>query len=589
MKKLFSAILVSLLLLVPTAHAAQQTINNNEALLTVRTKLNANFTELYGDVPNQTALQTLSGVSAGQSNLGTFTGGTFLSNQTVKQILQAIEVELEGITDTDNQTVDVFSLSGTNLQLSLEDDGQVTKTVDLSSLQDGTGTDDQTADEVLVTDAAANYVATTVEGILAEIGPQLGGGAVDSVNGETGIVVLSAADVGADTTGTAASTVSTHEGAADPHTGYQLESGMAAAVPANEDDIAALAAVAALTPASIGAATSAQGTSADTAFGWGDHAGLYQAADADLTTYAGITPSANVQTFLGVANYSGMRIVLDQDDLQTLTGVSLGAVNLGTFTGSTIPDNRTIKSALQDLETTVEGLGGGHDAVTIGTANGLSLSIQQLSLAAATSGSAGAMTAAQVTALEAIDTEAELEALIDLPDLQGVLGWTQLATTGTWTPTGTLDISGATVTFGLEDADIPASIARDSEISALSNTKTFTATVGSAFAIGEVGFVSSAGTITRADASAEATAKNMLVVASEVISDGGTGTFILRGDLTVTTHGYTLGAPLFLSETDGGLSTTAPATASTVVRVVAYAFDANTIHFAPSATWIVRQ
>ncbi len=48
--------------------------------------------------------------------------------------------------DTDDQTVDIFSLSGTTLQLSLEDDGQATQTVDLSSIQDGTGTDDQTID-----------------------------------------------------------------------------------------------------------------------------------------------------------------------------------------------------------------------------------------------------------------------------------------------------------------------------------------------------------------------------------------------------------------------------------------------------------
>ncbi|MEZ4794332.1 MAG: tail fiber domain-containing protein [Flavobacteriaceae bacterium] len=48
--------------------------------------------------------------------------------------------------DTDDQTIDVFSLTGTTLNLSLQDDGQPTQTVDLSSLQDGTGTDDQTID-----------------------------------------------------------------------------------------------------------------------------------------------------------------------------------------------------------------------------------------------------------------------------------------------------------------------------------------------------------------------------------------------------------------------------------------------------------
>jgi hypothetical protein len=57
---------------------------------------------------------------------------------------------------TDDQTIDVFQLSGTELQLSLEDDGEATQTVELSSLQDGTGTDDQTLAEVLTQGATAN-------------------------------------------------------------------------------------------------------------------------------------------------------------------------------------------------------------------------------------------------------------------------------------------------------------------------------------------------------------------------------------------------------------------------------------------------
>ena len=41
---------------------------------------------------------------------------------------------------------------------------------------------------------------------------------------------------------------------------------------------------------------------------------------------------------------------------------------------------------------------------------------------------------------------------------------TDLTDLATGSPTGTYDLSGATITFGLEDADIPASIARDSEL-----------------------------------------------------------------------------------------------------------------------------
>lgn len=42
------------------------------------------------------------------------------------------------------------------------------------------------------------------------------------------------------------------------------------------------------------------------------------------------------------------------DDLITLSGVAENSTNLGSFTGTTIPDNQTIKQALQALETEVE-------------------------------------------------------------------------------------------------------------------------------------------------------------------------------------------------------------------------------------------
>lgn len=43
-------------------------------------------------------------------------------------------------------------------------------------------------------------------------------------------------------------------------------------------------------------------------------------------------------------------------NLQTLSGVAGGANDLGAFTGVTIPDNSTVKAALQSLETAVEGI-----------------------------------------------------------------------------------------------------------------------------------------------------------------------------------------------------------------------------------------
>ena len=78
-----------------------------------------------------------------------------------------------------------------------------------------------------------------------------------------------------------------------------------------------------------------------------------QEYDADLTTWAGITPSANAQAML-LLTYAQISAALHLDDVITLTGVLEEAVHLGTFTGSTISDSVTIKAAIQALETALE-------------------------------------------------------------------------------------------------------------------------------------------------------------------------------------------------------------------------------------------
>jgi hypothetical protein len=89
----------------------------------------------------------------------------------------------------------------------------------------------------------------------------------------------------------------------------------------------------------------------------------------DLITLSGVAENAtNLGTFTGntIPDSSTVKSALqsletaheevDQNanDLITLSGVAENATNLGTFTGTTIPDNQTIKQALQALETEVE-------------------------------------------------------------------------------------------------------------------------------------------------------------------------------------------------------------------------------------------
>jgi hypothetical protein len=125
---------------------------------------------------------------------------------------------------------------------------------------------------------------------------------------------------------------------------------------------------------------------------------------------------------------------LSVDDIITLSGVAEGAQHLGTFTGSTIADSVTIKAALQELETAVEGLGGGHDAVTLSTDLGnnlLGLSTQQLTLDNQT---ANYVFAGPATGEAAAPT---FRALVsgDIPDLSG----TYLGVSAKATDSDTLD------------------------------------------------------------------------------------------------------------------------------------------------------
>lgn len=86
-----------------------------------------------------------------------------------------------------------------------------------------------------------------------------------------------------------------------------------------------------------------------------------QAYDADLTTYAGITPSANVQTILGGANYAAIRTSLSlvpgtdvevhDTDLTALAGVTSAADKCPYFTGAATASVVTCSSAGRTLMT----------------------------------------------------------------------------------------------------------------------------------------------------------------------------------------------------------------------------------------------
>lgn len=71
-------------------------------------------------------------------------------------------------------------------------------------------------------------------------------------------------------------------------------------------------------------------------------------------------PAAGDSVQLAIEKLDG-----NQDDIQTTLGVPQGSVDMGTFTGATIPDNSTTKEALQSLETAVETLDAKSQAVGV--------------------------------------------------------------------------------------------------------------------------------------------------------------------------------------------------------------------------------
>ena len=108
------------------------------------------------------------------------------------------------------------------------------------------------------------------------------------------------------------------------------------------------------------------------------------------------------------------------DNLATLSGVAKDSVNLGTFTGSTIADSQTVKAALQALETAVEAAGSAAtltavsaDVVDLRTLSGTSDEDEDLGTF---SGSTITDNSTIKTALQELETAVETKGTTDAGD-----------------------------------------------------------------------------------------------------------------------------------------------------------------------------
>ena len=102
---------------------------------------------------------------------------------------------------------------------------------------------------------------------------------------------------------------------------------------------------------------------------------------------------------------------------------------------------------------------------------------------------------------------------------------------------------------------------------------------------GKLIYLSSTGAWGGADASAASTAKGMISVA--VDTNPSTDGVVIRGFVYLTNDaGGNVGDPVYLSETGGLVTTTAPTTSGAVVRVMGYKVATNIIYFNPSQDWL---
>jgi hypothetical protein len=91
--------------------------------------------------------------------------------------------------------------------------------------------------------------------------------------------------------------------------------------------------------------------------------------------------------------------------------------------------------------------------------------------------------------------------------------------------------------------------------------------------------------VIEADASAYATAR-VIGIAPVGISDTETGTILLQGFIRYDTWTWTTGSTLYLSETAGAMTHTAPTTDGAFVQVVGVALSDDVVYFNPSMTVI---
>jgi hypothetical protein len=104
---------------------------------------------------------------------------------------------------------------------------------------------------------------------------------------------------------------------------------------------------------------------------------------------------------------------------------------------------------------------------------------------------------------------------------------------------------------------------------------------------GDVCYMNSSGKWAKADASSDATARAFVMAADTILTDT-EGKFLLWGFARNDTWDWTVGGEIYLSETVGELTQTAPITSNSITQVLGTAIHADRMYFKPSSVIIVH-
>ena len=254
-----------------------------------------------------TALYTLIGETAGDLNLGTFTGDIITDNTTVRTALQDLETKIEA---NDQAAATASAVS--------EIDGNVNDIITLSGIAENVTTLGTFSGSTIADDSTIKAALQSLETTLETKESQA---TVSEINSNADDLI-SLTGVSENTTNLGTFSGSTID-----------------------NSVTIKAALQALETA-IEAETAARGTAITN---------LVDGAPDALNTLNELAAALNDDAS-AAANLTGLINANEThvDNMATLTGVAKDSTTLGTFSGSTINDSRSIKSALQDMETAFE-------------------------------------------------------------------------------------------------------------------------------------------------------------------------------------------------------------------------------------------